>query len=99
MNTTKEFYSTEEVAEHFGMSRDTVLGWIHSGRIHADEWSQPGGRRYRIRAAAVHRLETERTVKRGRITKRIPRGFKDLARAEADSLRRRMATLAMNEAE
>jgi len=55
--TVERWYSMNEIAEHFGISRDTVLNWINDKKMPAhkvgrlwkfkvsevDEWIRAGG--------------------------------------------------------
>jgi excisionase family DNA binding protein len=51
-----QYLEVSDLAEHFQVSRKTVIGWIRSGKLRA---IQPGGRHgaYRIPATELERLK------------------------------------------
>jgi excisionase family DNA binding protein len=65
--------SVSEVAEQFGVSRDTVLAWIHSGELEAMNMAPKGSTRpfYRVEPNALHAFRAARKL-------RIPRKVPDL---------------------
>jgi excisionase family DNA binding protein len=64
---TKAFYSPGEVAEMLGLHPDTILNYIHGGRIFAIQLS---ARTYRIPQREVRRLIAPETLKPPRIVQR-----------------------------
>lgn len=54
--------SINQVAEHFETSRQTVMAWIESGELRAEDHARKRGghRRWRIHAAALEEFSRKR---------------------------------------
>lgn len=61
---TKAFYSPSELAQLLGLHPDTILNYIHSGKVFAIQLS---ARTYRIPRRQVQRLVAPETVRPPRI--------------------------------
>lgn len=79
---TKAFYSPGEVAEMLGLHPDTILNYVHAGRVAAIQLS---ARTYRIPQREVRRLTAPETLKPAKMVVR-ERGGK----AAATALRARL---------
>ena len=57
-------YTTKEVAEHYGVCRDTVLAWIKGGILPAINMARPDACRpnYRVRLSDLDVFEKRRTT-------------------------------------
>ncbi len=86
----KAFYSPAEVARLLELHPDTILNYIHSGRIFAIQLS---ARTYRIPQREVQRLIAPETLKPPRIIRRegdeAIRAFEREVREEVEAARRR----------
>ncbi len=74
---TKAFYSPGEMAEMLGLHPDTILNYVHAGRLAAIQLS---ARTYRIPQREVRRLIAPETLKPPKIVARA-RGGKAAAAA------------------
>lgn len=86
----KAFYSPAEVARLLELHPDTILNYIHSGRIFAIQLS---ARTYRIPQREVRRLIAPETLKPPRIIRREGHDavteFQQRIREEVEHVRRR----------
>lgn len=55
------YLTVREVANHYRVSRDTIVRWIKKGRIAADNIGTPDLPRYRIRDCNLGALVVEST--------------------------------------
>lgn len=86
---TKPFYSPTDVAQLLGLHSDTILNYIHAGRILAIKLSE---RTYRIPQREVQRLVAPGSLRPPRIVERGDRGeaaeaFRKRGRCEAAGAR------------
>jgi excisionase family DNA binding protein len=79
---TKAFYSPGEVAEMLGLHADTILNYVHAGRLAAIQLS---ARTYRIPQREVRRLIAPKTLTPPKIVVRVRGG-----KAAAAALRARL---------
>jgi len=79
---TKAFYSPGEMAEMLGLHPDTILNYVHAGRLAAIQLS---ARTYRIPQREVRRLIAPETLKPPKIVARARGG-----KAAAAALRARL---------
>ena len=100
MDTTKDtkprWFTPQEVADYFGVTRDAVLRWIRSGRIRPDEYVRPGGKLIKIFPQTLERLATPTSPPpppAKERPRRTPEDFKEQARRERESLARRFESL------
>lgn len=73
--TEKRQFSVPELAEHWGVSPNKVLGWLHDGQLRGlNMATNPSGRpRYSIFVADVEAFEQGREAHRSMTTPKKPR--------------------------
>ena len=63
-------FTVKELVEVYGVSENTVLGWIHRGRLEAVNISDSNRPQWRITEEAINKFEASRITKAPAVQRR-----------------------------